>query len=221
MMIAKKFLPQAACFDLDGVILDTESQYTMFWHDMARKYAPEERNLEYKIKGQTLVNIFHQYFPDKALQAEITSQLDAFECQMNFEYIPGVTDFLLLLRQHAVPACLVTSSNHDKMNSVYRQHPEFKSYFSYILTSEDFRHSKPDPDGYLQAAAQCHANPANCVGFEDSFNGLQSVRASGMMVVGLATTNSVDAIRPLSDKVITDFRGLTLDNLFDNCNISE
>lgn len=216
MMVAKKFLFQAACFDLDGVILDTEFQYTMFWHDMALKYAPEEKNLEYKIKGQTLINIFHQYFPDKALQAHIVSQLNAFERQMNIEYIPGVIDFLLLLRHHTVPTCLVTSSNHDKMDSVYRQHPEFKSYFSYILTSEDFRRSKPDPDGYLQAAARCHANPVNCVGFEDSFNGLQSVRASGMMVVGLATTHSADDILPFSDKVITDFKGLTLDNLFDD-----
>ena len=61
MMVAKKFLFQATCFDLDGVILDTEFQYTMFWHDMALKYAPEEKDLEYKIKGQTIVlPIFRQ-----------------------------------------------------------------------------------------------------------------------------------------------------------------
>jgi beta-phosphoglucomutase-like phosphatase (HAD superfamily) len=41
--------------------------------------------------------------------------------------------------------------------------------------------------------------------FEDSFNGLKSGRAAGMYVMGLATTNSADVIRPLCDEVISDY----------------
>ena len=48
--------------------------------------------------------------------------------------------------------------------------------------------------------------PSECMVFEDSFNGLKSGRAAGMTVVGLSTTNTVDAIRPLCDIVIPDFK---------------
>jgi beta-phosphoglucomutase-like phosphatase (HAD superfamily) len=41
--------------------------------------------------------------------------------------------------------------------------------------------------------------------FEDSFNGLKSGRAAGMYVVGLATTNPAEAIKPYCDEVINDY----------------
>jgi beta-phosphoglucomutase-like phosphatase (HAD superfamily) len=50
--------------------------------------------------------------------------------------------------------------------------------------------------------------PKDCVVFEDSFNGLKSGTAAGMTVVGLATTNAAEAIQPLCDQVITDFKEL-------------
>lgn len=91
------------------------------------------------------------------------------------------------------------------MENVYRRHPEFKTYFDAILTSEDFEYSKPHPDCYLKAAARFGVNPTDCVVFEDSFNGLRSGRAAGMTVVALATTNAPEQIAPLSDEVIKDF----------------
>ena len=91
------------------------------------------------------------------------------------------------------------------MEAVYRSHPEFKGLFDAILTAEDFDRSKPDPDCYLKAAGRFGIAPEHCVVFEDSFNGLKSGRAAGMYVVGLATTNPTDAIRPLCDEVISDY----------------
>ena len=91
------------------------------------------------------------------------------------------------------------------MEAVYQSRPEFKGMFDAILTSEDFERSKPDPDCYLKAAERLGVDKDDCVVFEDSFNGLKSGRAAGMYVVGLATTNSAEAITPLCDKVIKDY----------------
>ena len=99
------------------------------------------------------------------------------------------------------------------MESVYRHQPVFQSLFDAILTSEDFDRSKPDPDCYLKAAQRLGAQYNECIVFEDSFNGLRAGKAAGMMVVGLATTNSVEAISPLSDYQTTDYEGMTFDSL--------
>ena len=100
---------------------------------------------------------------------------------------------------------MVTSSNQPKMEAVYQSHPEFRSLFDAILTSEDFERSKPDPDCYLKAAQRLGVKVEDCVVFEDSFNGLKSGRAAGMYVVGLSTTNPAEAIRPYCDEVIANY----------------
>lgn len=199
---------KAALFDLDGVVFDTESQYTEFWTKICREYHPEKPGLEYEIKGQTLVQIFERYFNGLAKeQADITRRLDDFEAHMDFRYIDGLENFVLSLKQHHFKCAIVTSSNRRKMKQVEQQHPELIQLFDRILTSEDFTCSKPAPDSYLKGAEVLGALPKECVGFEDSFNGLMAVKAAGELVVGLATTNSAEAIQPYSHVVITDYKG--------------
>lgn len=141
-------------------------------------------------------------------QVVITARLDEFERQMNYDYVEGFEDYIRSLRQQGVKTAVVTSSNQPKMEAVYAKRPEFKELFDAILTSEDFNRSKPDPDCYLKAAQCFCVAPQDCVVFEDSFNGLKSGRAAGMYVVGLATTNSAEDIKPLCDKVIDNFTQL-------------
>jgi HAD superfamily hydrolase (TIGR01509 family) len=199
-------MKKAALFDLDGVVFDTEPQYTVFWGQICREYHPEIPDLEYKIKGQTLTQIYDRFFSGQdEEQKVITQRLNEFESNMKFNYVEGFEEFIHSLRQKGVKTAVVTSSNREKMESVYRQRPEFKSLFDAILTSEDFEESKPSPDCYLKGAARFGVKPEDCVVFEDSFNGLKSGRASGAYVVGLATTNPAEAIAPYADQVINDF----------------
>ena len=198
---------KAALFDLDGVVFDTEPQYTVFWGAQCREFHPEHPGLEHEIKGQTLVQIYDAWFsgPLTEKQPLITERLNRYEQQMDYNYVAGFEAFIKKLRLQGVKTAVVTSSNVPKMQAVYASHPEFRVLFDAILTSEDFERSKPDPDCYLKAAERFGAKPEECVVFEDSFNGLKSGRAAGMYVVGLATTNSADAIRPLCDEIIRDF----------------
>lgn len=208
----KKEKLKAALFDLDGVVFDTEPQYTVFWGEMCRKYHPEHPGLEHEIKGSTLQQIYDRWWsgPLEAARGEVTRLLDEFEAHMRYEYIAGLEEFLADLRRNAVKTAVVTSSNLPKMQSVYKAHPEFRQLFDAILTSEDFAESKPSPDCYLRAAARFGAEREECVVFEDSINGLRSGRAAGMTVVGLLTTNPLEAVAPLSDFQITDYRDFRL-----------
>lgn len=206
---------KAALFDLDGVVFDTEPQYSVFWGSQCRLYHPEHPGLEHEIKGMTLTEIYDQWFsgPLEKEQPVITSRLDDYEGQMHYDYIEGFEQLIADLRQHGVRTAVVTSSNVPKMESVYRHQPGFKALFDAILTSEDFAASKPNPDCYLRAAKRLGTQPAECIVFEDSFNGLKAGRAAQMKVVGLSTTNPVEAIRPLSDIQIADYRGITYETL--------
>ena len=206
---------KAALFDLDGVVFDTEPQYTIFWGAQCREFHPEHPGLEHEIKGQTLVQIYDAWFSGELAytQSIITERLNQYEQQMDYKYVAGFEDFVKELRRNGVKTAVVTSSNRIKMEAVYKSHPEFKSLFDAILTSENFERSKPDPDCYLKAANKLNTSVEDSVVFEDSFNGLKSGRAAGMYVVGLATTNAADAIRPYCDEVILDYK-------LSNCKLS-
>lgn len=217
---------KAALFDLDGVVFDTESQYSVFWGMIGKEYHPEMPDFAQRIKGQTLVQIYDGYFSRPSdfahiegftsaeeEQRKITARLDDFETHMQYPYISGFEEFIQDLHQHDVKCAVVTSSNIAKMLNVYEAHPEFKTYFDRVLTSEDFAKSKPDPDCYLKGANCFNAKPEECVGLEDSFNGLKAVRASGAFTLGLATTNAQAAIEPYSDYVIDNYIGFKYEDL--------
>ena len=191
----------AVLFDFDGVVVDTETQYSM-------------EDLESRVKGQTLMYIYDTFFPGMTKEREeITVGLDRFEQDMSYDFIPGVEEFIADLHRNGVKMAVVTSSNDKKMEAVYRAKPEIKSMFDRILTAEMFTASKPAPDCFLLGMEVFDTTPETTYVFEDSFNGLKAGMASGATVIGLATTNSREEITPLCHYVLDDFQGFTYDKL--------
>ena len=179
---------KAALFDLDGVIFDTEPQYTRFWGSEFRRYYPDRPGLENAIKGQTLTQIYDKWFSGP-LEAERA----------------GTVAFIRVLREMGIRTAVVTSSNQPKMSNVFRTHPEFTALFDRIVTAEDITRSKPAPDCYLKAAELLGADPADCIAFEDSFNGLRSALAAGTTVVALTTAHPAAEVMELSHYQIPDY----------------
>ena len=200
-------------FDFDGVIADTETQYTEFWNRIGREYLGQEE-FGHTIKGQTLVQIFGKYFEgmDRE-QEEIVPQLNEFEANMSYDYIPGAQAFMKDLKAAGIPMAIVTSSNDIKMSNVYASHPELKELVDAVLTSEHFSKSKPDPECFLKGMEVLGGAPHETIVFEDSFHGIAAGRASGAKVIGLATTNKSEVLTPLCDMVINDFTQISIDDL--------
>lgn len=195
---------KAALFDLDGVIIDTEPSYSIFWGAMGVKYNVGIDNFADAIKGTTLTQILDRYFAP-SLHSEVVEQLEAYEKNMRYQIFPDVIDFLDTLKSLGIPCAIVTSSNDEKMSNLWNQHPALRGYFDAIVTDEDVTHSKPDPEPYLIGASRLGAVPEDTYVFEDSFNGLLSGRRAGARVVALATTNPYESLVDKADIVIRGF----------------
>ena len=198
-------LKKVALFDLDGVVLDTEGQYTVFWQTIGERYCTEVPDFSTRIKGMSLVQILASHEKLQQHEHEIRKAIDEYEETMSYPYIPGAYAFLCALREARVPRAVVTSSNRAKMENVYRLLPEFESLFDRVFTADDITRSKPAPDCYLNAAHRMGADPTECVVFEDSINGLKSGRAAGAYVVGLSTSCAERDIVPLAEMVVPSF----------------
>lgn len=200
-------------FDLDGVILDTEGIYSKFWDAVEERYPTHIPNFSSVIKGSNLFEILHKHYADEKTRQLVTEMLNDFQKNMKYEYFEGAMEFIQSLNDAGIPACIVTSSDQMKMDAVYDQHPDFKSYFEGVVTGEMVKNAKPNPECFLLGAELMGCNAKDCVIFEDSINGLKAARASGGHVVGLTTTNPSDVVSQYADTVIDSFIGFSLDSL--------
>lgn len=201
-------------FDFDGVIMDTEPQYTQFWQRIGAKYYPNNSKFAVEIKGSTLFQIFNKYFKGKdILQQQIVDELKIYEAEMQYDYISGFISFLSDLKKNKIKTAVVSSSNEAKMNNVFRAHPEFNKMFNLVLLAENFKESKPNPECFLLAAEKLGVSIDKCVVFEDSFNGLEAGRRAKMSLIALATTNPFSSLCNKADFILEDFVGFTYEKM--------
>lgn len=207
-------------FDFDGVLMDTETHYTKFWNEIGRDYLGRE-DFGNTVKGQSMNLIYGKYFIEEYehLRPKMTKIIDDMERKMVYNFIFGANHFLAELKDHGIHTAIVTSSDDRKMELVFKQHPNLPKMVDYIITSDQFSKSKPDPECYRLAMSKLGVTPNEAVVFEDSIYGIQAGKAAKAHVVGVATTNSRGDIKGLTDFVIDDFTQISvarLDKLYAN-----
>ncbi len=209
-------MPKTTCvlFDMDGVMIDTEPQYDVFWKHTADKYNIGIPDFEKIIKGTTLPNILKKYFSEYSKNEidGIIESLDDFEAKMNFPEMPEAINFVKHLKSKNIKVGLVTRSSKTKMVGVNKS-KQFDKLFDVIVASEDVVHGKPDPECFLLAAKKLNVDPKNCVVFEDSFAGIEAGQSAGMRVVALATTNTMDKLEKKASFVITGFNAISFSGM--------
>ena len=207
----KNNFPKGVLFDLDGVLVDTESQYSIFWGKMGIEYNTGIPDFADRIKGSNLAAILNTYFPDKSVQDEIVEKLNAFQAAMTYEICPGVKEFISQLKQHNIPTCIVTSSDDKKMEQLFAHQPYFRENFSNIITGDQVTNSKPHPECFLKGAQKIGVDIKDCLIFEDSMQGITAGLASGAKVIALSTTCSIEQISTLTNVIIPGFKDFSLD----------
>lgn len=200
-------------FDLDGVLIDSEREYSRIWATVNSEYPTGISDLEVKIKGCTLDKILDDYYPDYAIRQKVVKRLYELEGKMHYEYLPRAYELLSELKKKHYPAAMVTSSNDDKMRHLDEELPDIRGFFETIVTADQIKKSKPDPEGYLKGAKLLDRNIRMCVVFEDSLQGVKAGYAAGAFVVGVAGTLTREALAPYSDIVVDNLSEINLNDL--------
>lgn len=200
-------------FDLDGVLIDSEKEYSRIWAQINREFPTGIPNLEEVIKGCTLSKILNDHYKDKTIQERVAERLHELENKMKYEYLPYSREFLMEIKDRAIKCALVTSSDNEKMAHLQDEISEIFDFFDFIVTGDLVKTSKPSPEGYLLGASKLNKDPKNCVVFEDSLQGVMAGQNAGAYVVGVAGTLPKEKLMPHSDIVINNFKELDLDNL--------
>lgn len=199
-------------FDLDGVLIDSENEYTRIWSEIDAHFPTGVAEFAQAIKGTTLESILHTYFKKEDVEA-VKTMLRAKESQMRYNYCEGAEQLLHTLRAKHIPIAIVTSSKKDKMANLRRQHPELFDQVDAIVDADSVTRSKPDPQGYLIGAEKIGIPAENCIVVEDSIQGVQAGKAAGCFVVGMTATFGRHQMEGHADLILDSLTELQLDTL--------
>jgi beta-phosphoglucomutase-like phosphatase (HAD superfamily) len=176
-------------FDMDGLLIDTEA----LWRDVQLAEA-EAQGLHlplqviqsligqrWQVNRRILQGHFGPEFDVEAFIAAVSGR-HAATCRAGVSLKTGVVELLDLLDELALPRAIATSS--DRQVVTERLGPGgLLERFHAVVTNEDCVEGKPHPEPYLNAARALDLNPADCLALEDSYSGVRSAHAAGMMTV--------------------------------------
>lgn len=204
---------KTALFDFDGVVVDTEPIYDIFWNEAGKRYGLGIDNFAAVIKGTTLPYIMDKYFSDRSeeFRQMVVKESTEYESTMPLPAMPGSMEFLHMLKDRGVQIGLVTSSDDTKVARAFKLH-HLENMFDTVVTADRITKGKPNPMCYLLAANDLGVSPADCLVFEDSFAGIQAGTDAGMRVIGLSTTNPAESLKDKVYEVIPNFEKITYED---------
>ncbi|XP_076435825.1 pseudouridine-5'-phosphatase-like [Babylonia areolata] len=206
-------------FDVDGLLLDTESIYTQVISELCAEYGKQFTwELKAKQMGQTEVKAANILID--SLQLPLTAEEYRQKCNKGLSalfpsapLLPGAERLVKHLHKHGVPMALASGSNRENFELKTQNHGDLFSLFGHsVLSSSDpeVKHGKPAPDCFQVAAARFDPppKPENVLVFEDAPNGVEAGHAAGMQVVWVPD--------PRADRsALADKAELILDSLVD------
>ena len=201
---------KAILFDMDGVVIDSEKLYSKSEQKLFDKYGINFSDSDWDyIKGCTEKEfynlVYSKYSPtisreDLILEGRLYLKA-IFSSKL--EYMDGFNDIYPILSKEYKLA-LVTSTGLDIVNHIDKI-LSIRKKFDFIITSEDTKKHKPNPDPYVKAMNTLNFNSNECIVVEDSIQGIKSGKISGCNVVALE--GSVDrCLLDEADYIISNLR---------------
>lgn len=204
---------EAFIFDLDGVLINSEPVHEFTLLKLSSEFGrPFTRQEILSFKGfpeKTTARRFKELFPDlKATEGEIIEKrLELLKGNFHLvQIMEGAIQFLSRCRAYRLG--LATSADRQIQELAFRTFG-LGPFFEAVITGNDVKRGKPDPEPYLLSASRLGVGPQVCLVIEDAVNGILSGKAAGCRVAGLATSFDQEVLsRSGADIVGPDFESL-------------
>jgi HAD superfamily hydrolase (TIGR01509 family) len=206
-------LIEAVLFDMDGLLVDTESVYrdAVAAEAAARGY-PMPLSLLLQLPGlpeQACDELARSHFGQNVdisdYGVEVTRRVTK-SVEAGVALKDGVIELLNLLDEKDLPRAIVTSSSH-KTVELYLGPTGILPRFNAVIACDDYGRGKPHPDPFLRGAEVLAKHPARCLVLEDSYNGVRAAHAAGMITVMVPDLlEATDEMRELCHAIANSLR---------------
>jgi HAD superfamily hydrolase (TIGR01509 family) len=193
------FRPQAVVFDCDGLLLETESRWTMaetvllerhggrYTTEFKQRLLGTSREVTQRLLAEELGQP-----PERAEALGDELEVEFIEAMMvhGTEPMPGVVDLLESLS--GVVPLAVASNNGEGIVRAALDIVGLSRHFGVVVCAGGPYAGKPAPDVYLAAVAALGGDPTRSIALEDSIVGATAARAAGCFTVGIPSFPGTD-----------------------------
>lgn len=211
--------PEAVIFDFDGVIVDTEP---LHYNAFRRVLEPLGISFTWKMYVDTYMGFddrdaFREAFrshgrglDDRRLSELVEAKSRFFQeiIRAGVKVYPGILPMIESLHASGIPMAICSGALRSDIDPILSGHGVARRFLA-IVTADDVRKSKPDPECYVLAfrwlsrsRPQAISAPRNCLAVEDTPAGIEAAKGAGLSV--LAVTNSHPAEELSGADFITD-----------------
>ena len=191
-------------FDLDGVLVDSTANVERHWRDWAVRHGLDADALIAVVHGRRAIDTIRERAPHLDADVELAAMIRAeTEDTTGIAALPGAKELL-----ESLPAgswAIVTSGTHEIAEA--RLRVTGLPTPAVMITADRVSRGKPDPEGYLAAAAALGATARDCIVVEDAPVGIEAARRGGMRCIALLTTHRQGEVAR-ADAVARDTRDI-------------
>jgi HAD superfamily hydrolase (TIGR01509 family) len=209
-------LIQAVIFDLDGLLLDSESawdggrrelaaEHGIDWPDGATEAMLGMSSPEWSAYTRDEIGVPLE--PEQISERVVAHVLDSYEQRLPL--LPGAEAAVARMAERW-PLALASSSNREVIARVLET-SGWDEVFAAWVSSEEVGRGKPAPDVFLEAARRLGVEAARSVGVEDSRNGIRAAHAAGLRVIAIPNREFPpgEDVLALADVVLESLAELT------------
>lgn len=212
-------LPSAVIFDMDGVLVDSEPVHTACYcqafTEAGFPITTEQYRQNVTIGHFTCKKLFLTVGGNMERWPEVRNRKFELTNEMMHDRVrlmPGITELLETLQSERIPTALATSSGINSLEAVMGRF-DLRPYFRHIVTSEDVKAVKPEPDGYIFAAGKLGVPCHECVAIEDSPRGVLAAHRAGMKCIAVPTSTTFDGDFGPANLVVKSLEEVSIDML--------
>ncbi len=207
-------------FDMDGTMVDNMMVHHRAWQKKLAELGLEMslEEVQEKIHGvntEILEGLFGDRFTPEE-RRQIAWEKEAAYREIFFpelKLVDGLAEFLEEIRQAGIPMAVGSAAPPENVDFVL-DNLNLRSYFKAVFHAGNVQKGKPDPEVYELAAAGMGVPLTDCLIFEDSVTGAETIRRAGCPAVIITTTHQEEEFRHFTHilRFIKDFREVRLED---------
>jgi len=211
---------KAIIYDLDDLMVNSIGLHKEANKKVFKNYNVDfnklPKELYYKFVGMRVVDILEIFIKEFNLKINLKDLEDKREkiflelVENELEEMPGLVESLELFKTNNLKIAIASSGTRKYINLVLKKF-DLENYFDIIISGDDVKNGKPNPETFIVAAEKLKTPVQNCLVLEDATNGIESAKKAGCICIAIKNSYTPKQDLSKADKILNSLSDINME----------